>query len=230
MKKIFCFFCIVFLALIASVQCFAIGTKYLPYDGYDINKYGESVDAPNVYKPDGYYVSKDLKITVPLSNPSDMQYTDNGLYILDSGNSRILLLDRNFTVVEIFGGFSDGAGNEITFPEAKGFYVTGRNSFVIADTGNLRILVVENGILVNIITRPESALLDTEAAFLVNKVLVNEDGDIYAIAESVNLGAFVFDKNGVFSHFFASNNVDISATVILNNILKRFLTLRLWNI
>lgn len=212
------------MAVLLSVSVLAYGTRYIPYEGYDINNYDESVAAPAAYYPKNYISSKDMGLEISLVAPSDMQYTDEGLYILDGGNSRIILLDEKYKVKKIFEDFKDSNGNEVTFSEAKGFYVVAENNFVIADTGNLRILVIKDGIVTQIIERPESALLDTDSAFIVNKVIVNDDGDIYALAESINLGAFVFKPNGEFSHFFASNNVEVTATVILNNILKKVLT------
>jgi len=76
-----------------------------PYEGYTYNSYGERVPSPNGYLPSKVIQGINLGIG-HFKNPADIvtdQY-DN-LYILDSGNQRIVILDSEFNLKKVINQF-----------------------------------------------------------------------------------------------------------------------------
>ena len=113
-----------------------------PYAGYEFNSSEESTAAPIGYIQTDMVNTTALGLETPLSNPSDMLYRDGFLYILDSGNSRILILNRDLMLSGIRDKFTDIDGSEIFFEGAQGFDLTDDRLY-IADTEKNRILVFD---------------------------------------------------------------------------------------
>ena len=179
------------------------------------------------YNSLGGYISTTDKLGLTLSTPSDMVYKNNKyVYILDSGNSRILKLNKNLTkVISIFSSFHHKKLGYLSFYGAQGLTIDEDENFYIADTENYRVILANNkGIVNTVITRPDQQLQDTESPFRATKVLLDRKDQLYIICDSINLGAFVYDLKGNFKSFFGSNNVQATAEVILNYVKRQFMT------
>lgn len=213
------------ISLTFSISVSAHSVQNIPYEGYEYNDYEESVAAPPGYSECNTFSAKSMGLDVDFNSPLDMYYDSNeGLYILDSGNSRIILVNENGELIKEFSNFTFDDGTPVDFSGAQGFSVSEKDVFYIADTEKNRVLCISEGKVDLIIERPDSVLLNTDAAFRATKVLTNIDGNIFVIVEGIDQGAFVFEKDGTFSNFLGSNDVEVTAEVILNNMLKRFLT------
>ncbi len=207
---------------------------FIAFDQNDRNLYGFSNEGkPHVvvFNNACGYINTIDKLTVSLNEPSDMQYvkTNDGneyIYILDSGNSRILKLDKELkTIIDIFANFMHDKKGSFEFYGAKGMAIDADETIYIADTKNERVFKADkNGKVSLVITRPNDQLSDTEAPFQATKVLIDRKNLIYVICETINLGAFVFEQDGSFKSFFASNNVTATVDVVLNFLRKKFLT------
>lgn len=227
MKRIISLVLIVLLLSVVPFTASAKSVTYAPYKAYEYNEYKESNAAPVGYLPDKIYGSKELGLQIALDSPSDMVYSDGSLYILDSGNGRIVELDsKSFQLTKIYENFVTEGGEEKEIVGAQGMALdVDSKHFYIANTEECEVLKIDkNGVVVQTITRPDSALLDTKAQFLVTKVVVDKKNRLYALAKSINLGAFVFDENGEFMHFFGSNPIVATAEVIKDYLLKQFMT------
>ena len=212
-------------AFMFSIAVSARSVQNIPYEGYEYNNYEESVAAPEGYRESEIISSKTLGLEKEFNTPTDMFYEKGkGLYVLDSGNSRVILIGEDGRLIDEFSDFKMEDGSLLDFSGAQGFAVTDDGRFYIADTEHNRVVSVYNNIVDLIIERPDSVLVNTDAAFRATKVAFNSDGNIFVIAEGIDQGIFVFGSDGSFSHFSGSNEVKVTAEVVLNNILKRFLT------
>lgn len=212
-------------AIMFSVAVSAHSVQNIPYEGYEYNDYEESVAAPEGYRESEVISAQTLGLDKEFNTPADMFYEKGkGLYVLDSGNSRVVLIGEDGRLINEFSDFKMEDGSSLDFSGAQGFAVTKDGRFYIADTEHNRVVSVFNNTVDLIIERPDSVLVNTDAAFRATKVAFNSDGNIFVIAEGIDQGIFVFGSDGSFSHFSGSNEVKVTAEVVLNNILKRFLT------
>ncbi|MBR2338000.1 MAG: YIP1 family protein [Clostridia bacterium] len=207
-----------------------VGAKsvtYAPYDGYEYNDYNESTAAPIGYLADTVYDSAAMGLESSLYEPTDMIYVDGALYILDGGNGRIVELDgKTMQIRTVYGEFKTASGEVKDITGARGMTLdVDGTHFYIANSEQCEVLkVTRDGTVVQVITRPDHALLDTEAQFLATKVVVDQKNRLYVLVESINMGAFVYDANGEFLHFFGSNPIVATGEIIKNYFWKRFMT------
>lgn len=211
------------LTLFGSFSVFA--ASYAPYYSYEYNDYDESVDAPIGYVPSATINGPSLGLT-NFSGINDMYYDGkDSVYLLDSGNNRIVVVDKAFQFQRVYAELKDEAGQPIQFSEAMGLTVAPDGTMYVADTKAYRVLVIgPDGIVKNIITRPDEALKNTGAAFDAQKVLLDKDGNLYVTTKGINLGLFVFSPQGEFLRFWGANEVPTTMEAMMNYIRKRFLT------
>lgn len=214
------------LTLASGLLAAAKAPENTPYPGYEYNAYNESVIAPVGYMPVDKIESADMGLATPLSAPADFyRHTDGNIYLLDSGNGRVLVLDENYRYQREIAAFQDAQGTAYTITGAQGLTVDKQGRLYIADTENFRILVTDGqGLVQMVIERPDASLTGTDSPFRVTALSVNQQGHIYAVVESMNLGIFVFGEDGAFLRFFGSNPVSSNAQLFFNMIAKRFMT------
>ena len=189
----------------------------LPYDSYnyDYRKYIHYTPAP--YIPERTVSGLDFtyngEALGELNNPQDMCQAPNGdIYIVDTNNNRIVVLDFAMkNVVKVITTFTNN-GEEDKFRSPNGVCVSERGWLYVADTNNKRVVVLdENDQLVQIINNPQSESLDDNFVFSPMKVTVDYADRVYVIANRMFEGIMVFESNGQFSNFFGTINVEISA-------------------
>ncbi len=224
MKRIYSFItCVlVFLLCLAPLTVLAGSANYFTYE-YDV--YEQSKAAPPGYLYENEITANSIGLDTDFLNPTDFLFKDNILYVLDSGNNRIVALNADFTLNKVYNDFINQNGQPLEFSTAEGFAIDNFGNFLIADTANNRVLCFdESRKLKFIITRPDKALEGYDNPFDAVKICVDNSDQIYVIAKSINIGAMVFTKDGEFLRFFGSNKVTATAQVILNQIKKRFMT------
>ena len=94
------------------------------------------------------------------SKLNDVAVDKNGItYILDSGNSRIYMLDANY---QLIGTLADIVLDEkpLKFTDAQGIYVDNNGIIYVCDTENARVICLDvNGSVKDMLTLPKSELL-----------------------------------------------------------------------
>ncbi len=224
MKKLFTILICLTLLLgcLSPICASAESSNYYTYE-YDV--YEQSKAAPPGYVCIDEYNAITLGLETDFLQPSDMIYKDDILYILDSGNNRVVAINKDGTLNAIYNDFTDTNSEPIDFSSAQGFAIDNYGNFIIADTAKTRVLVFDGARKLDfIIGRPDKALEGYENPFDAVKVCVDDSDQIYVIANSINIGAMVFSKNGEFLRFYGSNKVTATAEVIMNHIKKRFMT------
>ena len=188
----------------------------LPYDtyNYDYRKYIHYT--PSAYIPERTITGLDFTYNgEPLGafkTPQDMCQAPNGdIYIADSGNNRIVVLDSAMkNVVKVITTFANG-DKEDKFNNPYGVCVSEKGWVYVADFKNKRVVVLdENDQLMQIIANPQSESLADNFVFNPLKVTVDYADRVYVIAQNMFEGIMVFESNGQFTNFFGTINVEIS--------------------
>lgn len=203
---------IILLSLCFSDICAAEST--VPYLNYNYSEEtGAAEVAPQAYLPERVIYASDIGVS-DFKDVSDVFYGDDGLlYILDSGNSRVISLNADFTLNKIFScAFTDEKGEQKFLSGAKGLFVDD-NYIYVADSQNARILVMNriSGELVRVITTPVADVLDEDFIFKPIKLAVDNDGLLYVVSEGTYEGILNLSAEGEFLCFFGSNTVSTSA-------------------
>ncbi|MDE6747690.1 MAG: SMP-30/gluconolactonase/LRE family protein [Lachnospiraceae bacterium] len=201
------------LALMAGENVYATSLPYDTYN-YDYREYIHFTPAP--YIPSGMVKGEDFtwngESIGKFVTPQDLCQADDGnIYIADTGNNRIVVLDHDMkNVVNVITTF-DNEGSEDTFKQPYGVCVSENGQIYVADSQNNRVVVLnKDGSLEKIVANPQSESLEDGYIFVPLKVAVDYADRIYVIAQNMFEGIMVFESNGSFSSFFGTIEVQIS--------------------
>lgn len=208
--------CLLYLGNAASIA-YADGQT----NAYNYSYWGEAVRSPAAYEATTIITGTGLKIDA-FKEPTDMHVTaDERIYVLDSGNSRIVELDREFNLTRIIDSF-DHDGQKDHFKHPQGLYVSDNGQLLIADSDNQRIVHLnEQGQLIKMVDLPQSDLLKEDFQFRPIRVVMDKGERIYVMAEGVFDGFMEFNSDGSFASFIGANRVSVDPVEYL---WKRFAT------
>lgn len=128
---------------------------------------------------------------------------DDMLYVADTENNRVLVLNREGEVVEVI---TTAGGKKLNKP--RGVYVDDDLSVWIADTGNLRLTVLNaDRTHRRDFVKPDSALLEKNFTFDVQKLFVADTGYIYVL-KGANL--ITLDEGNNFRGYLGADDVGFS--------------------
>lgn len=184
------------------------------YKEYLYNTEGESIQAPASYKVDKVIYGNEATGT-KFNKPTDIACDDNGdIYVLDSGNDRIVVLDKNYAGKTIISNLNCN-GEAISLAQATGLFITKQNIFV-ADKGTGLIYRInkENGLAEKIITFKPQPIVDDEFTFKPNNITVDDSGIIQVQAEGCYNGLITLDADGNMIGYFSANTIQASVSVI----------------
>lgn len=181
-----------------------------PYEAYTYNYYRDAVPLPAPFLPDRAVDGASLGVG-EFKQPSDLYVTEDGfIYILDSGNNRIIRLDPDWNVIRIIDGFDNG-GSPDTFGNPNGIFVSEKRHIYVADTDKRRVVVLtEDGELIKIVENPQSEVLPADFVFTPLKVTADRADRIYVIARGVYEGIMQFDEKGGFLGYVGTIKVSPS--------------------
>lgn len=142
------------LLLFSSLVPFASAQE--AYTGYTYDAWGDSVYAPNAYSVKAVLKAADMG-TASFSSPADMAVSGESLYILDSGNNRVVVVNSQYRFQrEILLTGQQGTVQDIT--GAEGIFVKG-SQLLVADTKGARVLLADlNGTVQKIFEAPPTVL------------------------------------------------------------------------
>lgn len=191
------------------------------YYSYEYNAYDELSAAPDGYYPSDIVYFDNIPIDMSQSKLTDIFYDGNVIYLLDSANSRIIILNKDFSYKGVLNHTDIKTGNfgniDLNFAGAKGMYVEENGQILICDTEHERILLVKDGILTGVISRPNTTVIAEDIKFDATKI-IRTGANYYVVAESIVSGVLVFDENLEFVKLFGSNKVAVTSEVLLQQI------------
>lgn len=198
MKKLFC----ALIAIVLLLGCVvpANAASDVPYVTWTMGTEG-IVETQTAYTPEKL-------LELDLKNPEDLFYDDftGKLYICDTGNSRIVIVNPNGNVIEHTDEHLD---------KPTGIMVT-EDRIYIAEYGNKELLVYnKNFKLLNSIGKPTEPIFGANTKFAPRKLVVDSRGELYVVSEGSTSGLMQFNPHGNFLGYFGANTSNTSLKMIL---------------
>lgn len=183
----------------------------LPYDTYNYDYRDNIVMTPAAYVPSGR-VTGGAVGTTDFNEPRDMCVSPDGkIYVADTKNNRIVVLNQELTQTERVIESFQRDGEEDTFRNPYGVCVSENGQLYVADSGNKRVVeLTTEGEFIKIINNPQSEILEDGFDFVPLKVTVDYADRVYVIAQNAFEGILVFESNGDFTGYFGTIEVNIT--------------------
>ena len=210
-----------FVGIVVVLLCpMAMAAEELPYQSYTYNAWDQSVPSPAGYAPVEVYIGDDMGAGA-LKTPSDLYVAaDGAIYLSDSGNNRVLVLDETMKAVRTIATVVQD-GQERALQSPAGLFVDKQGLLYICESAAGRVIAIdrENRVQTTFL-RPQSELVSDSLDFTPNKVLVNRLGTVYVLVDGFYMGALAYNQEGEFTGFFGSNRVEVTLEVIINDFWK----------
>ena len=179
-----------------------------PYKTYTVDGYGSVTETQTAYLP---YKTITKIGEETLLTPTDFTLVnDEYIYILDSGNARVVVSDMDNELVMTFG--------EGILVAPKGIYVTKDRTTYVADRDAKAIFVFDkDGNLINTYTKPTEAMYGEAQDFLPLKIVANKSGTMYIVCESNTNGIVQISpvEGGTFLGYFGTNATSANLWTII---------------
>jgi len=207
-----------FLTLLICLGCFSaladdgFSTSYT----YTYDYWEEVQESPDAYRVatvvDSMSLGLDNLEGKRMNRPQSLYARDDLLYVVDTGNNRIIELQRknnSFTVKRIINEMTGAAVN--TFDQPYDVFADPAGNLYVADYGHQRITMMDKDLnWVRDYTKPYDNTFDQSLNFLPKKITVDVAGRVYALCQNVNKGLVKYEEDGSFSGFIGANKVTIS--------------------
>ena len=180
---------------------------------YNFDYWGDVQYSPDAYTVAGVYTAADLGLEQKMINPQGLYVYGDMIYICDTGNNRILELERtgmqDVEMIQIIDSFNGNGLTEVTtFNTPTDIARDEEGCYYIADKNNGRILKLDSELnYIMEFTKPTDATFDQALNFLPSKITIDTAGRVYCVADNVNKGLIKFEADGVFSGFVGATEV-----------------------
>ena len=214
----------VFLTIVFVIQCTVFITRIKAdtntrtYD-YAYDFWGVTMEAVPAFVLERTIDKGGTLSGINISGFDDVCSGGGRLFLVDSGESRLIIMDENFeliTFVKLLYNVEnrialDEKGNQIMLTNPEGvFYHALTNEVFIADTGAERILVLDGDkfFFKRIIGRPSNMTGVTK--FEPSKIAVDYANRIYIVVQSGFEGILELNEDGSFSRYFGVNKPKVN--------------------
>lgn len=224
MKK--CVRIIICFALVSvTMFSFCVSAENFPdetMNSYSYDYWGNGVISPDCYAVDKISISSE---TTAFNEPADMFITDDGdIYIADTGNNRIVVLNSKLKFKKEYKEFTSGGKTE-TLNCPSGVFVNEKGNIIIADTQNHRVLKVNSkSEVIAEFTQPTQNFNFTGIDYLPIKVIEDSNECLYVLCNGIYQGAMMYEPDGDFIGYYGANDVEITFTVIVETLWRKFMT------
>ena len=184
----------------------------LPYGNETLGPDGQLAVAQPAYIPEEKIVIPHGASTVDrFFSPEDMclDQENEKIYIADTGNARLVVLDKNDDSYFMeLNKYTNSGGEEITFRKPSGISINSTDIY-IADKDLQKVVVLNKNDLSfkKEIVRPESILVGKTTKFAPIKVQADDAGNIYTVLEGLTKGVMQLDGEGNFVSYIGANTV-----------------------
>jgi len=207
------------LTIIIMTVSFPVSAAYANYT-YDV--WGDAYIEPDSYVAelalDGAQIGAGH-----FSSPKDLFVSEGGsLYIADTGNHRIVILNSDLTLNRVISTFVYNEKGE-KFNQPNGVFVDKDGSLFVADTENHRIVVFNAADeCAAIYDTPEKMTELADFEYRPIRISVDSAGRIFVVSQDLSKGMLELDSDGNFVSFFGATSVKENfADLIWSRLLTR---------
>ena len=212
-KLVFVYTLILLVLASAAIPVSALDRDY----SYTYNTYDEATTVSNPY-----YIKKSVA-GLGLNTPRDVKVYNDEIYILDSGNNRIVVLNKDYTYLkEIILTYADG--KKFDAKELTGIFISSSTIYTVDRTNECIVKSDTNGNIIKVFYCPEKIKEKGDVSFIPTKCVVDGAGYIYILLENEYRGFMVLDAEGNFSTYYGSAKVTVTAQVLKNTLWRSFMT------
>ena len=209
-KRIFAF------VLVAALLISTLTVSAANSQSYTYSSNNEPTRVPSPYETNLVLTSE-----LSLSEPQDMAVNGDKIYVLDSGNHRILVLSSaNYNVERSITFTKDNVAYETQ--ELTGICVDKETILVVDHSGEKIFRTDMNGVVIQEYTSPYAE--GSEEIFMPKKVTVDRTGCLYVLLDTEYRGLMILDPSGDFRNYFGSVNITVTANVLANMFWRNFMT------
>lgn len=181
---------------------------------YTFDYWGDVQYSPDAYEVAGVFTTVELGLDKKLITPQGMFIYENYVYICDTGNNRILELERtSVSELKLVREITEFTGAEPNTFSAPTDIAVSADHFFIADKSNGRVLKLTKDLqYVMEFTKPTDETFDQDLDFLPNKIAIDTADRVYCVGINVNKGLIKFEANGEFAGFVGATPVTYNWT------------------
>lgn len=179
-----------------------------PYRSYNYDYWGEVTPAPNPYLP-----KKVIDVNEYISDLRDIYICENELiWLADSGNNLIAVLDAEGELIEIIDSFVTADGQD-SFNSPEGIFVSKAGELYVADTGNQRVIILNDNYEFVQVIKIDQEQVDQSDIFMEGfrfrprSLGVGVGNNLYVIGSGVYDGIMEFSEDGEFKGFIGAPRV-----------------------
>lgn len=223
MSKVLAILCAV--ALLASaVPAAADDSNSMKEDGfstsysYNYDYWGDVQMSPDPYRVETVIDSTTLGMEAlenkGISKPQGLFVRGNDIYLVDTGNNRILQIQYKNGTASLKRIITEIEGAEpTTFNKPTDVYVDPEGSIYIADQDNQRVIMADRNLKAQkMFTKPTDPTYNQSSSFLPSKIAVDVAGRLYVLAINVNKGFMKFENDTTFTGYIGANAVKVNMT------------------
>lgn len=202
----------VFTVLAALLMVFPmVAGAYYSYQTYTYDIDGNMMESPDAYVPSEVVDSASIGLTVPLESPSSIKVDNDGnVYIADSGNNRIVVMNNRFKLRFYIDEFVNDNGVDDMLANPQGVFVTDELIYV-CDTDNGRIVVFDKeGEYLYIVPEPVSDEITADDLYKPKAMAVDASGRMYIVSSTTPQGIIQIDSDGTFRGFIGAQATTLS--------------------
>ena len=181
-----------------------------PYITKTLDRFGKWQETQDAYEPE--LLVKPIFDEKTLNGAQDLVIDeDDFIYIADTGNKRILILDADYNPIYSFGN-DKLIKPQGLFKKGDKIYIADYGDIAKADTGRIYIYSYDKNLneatFIKELARPSSAILEADNfVYRPQKIVVDDKETMYVISEASQQGVLMINKENRFINFFASNSV-----------------------
>ncbi len=206
------------IVILAMLICLCTATAAQAQDGYNA-RYTYNYDfwldireSPDAYRVAAVINSSNLGLETQIKAPKGMFVRGQDIYLCDSGNNRILHINRkgnSFSLVRVIDRVAGAEPDTFNLPQDV--FVDEKGSIYVCDTNNSRVIMMDKQLNhVRSYTKPVDETFDQMLSYLPAKLCVDSTGRVFALSKNVNKGIVKYESDGKFTGFIGANKVKYS--------------------